>query len=111
MDGEEISSEDIAKLPEDLKEELEKKTSELQFSSLHVMRRIQAAERAMKEQIKELEKRIGLFAVGYLIDELKEKYQEQTEIIAYLEAVQKDILENIDDFRQTEESAPFPWLA
>ena len=111
VDGEEISSEDIAKLPEDLKEELEKKTSELQFSSLHVMRRIQAAERAMKEQIKELEKRIGLFAVGYLIDELKEKYQEQTEIIAYLEAVQKDILENIDDFRQTEEeSAPFPWL-
>ena len=93
VDGEEISSEDIAKLPEDLKEELEKKTSELQFSSLHVMRRIQAAERAMKEQIKELEKRIGLFAVGYLIDELKEKYQEQTEIIAYLEAVQKDILE------------------
>ena len=50
-----------------------------------------------------------MFAVGYLIDELKEKYQEQTEIIAYLEAVQKDILENIDDFRQTEEeSAPFP---
>ncbi|HZK25124.1 MAG TPA: ATP-binding protein [Oscillospiraceae bacterium] len=111
VDGEEVASEDIANLPEDLKEELEKKTNELQFSSLHVMRRIQAAERVMKEQIKELENRIGLFAVGYLIDELKEKYQEQAEIINYLQAVQKDIMENLDDFRQAEEeSTPFPWL-
>lgn len=111
VDGEEVASEDIANLPEDLKDELEKKTNELQFSSLHVMRRIQAAERAMKEQLKELENRIGLFAVGYLIDELKEKYQDQTEIINYLLAVQEDIIANLDDFRQAEEeSSPFPWL-
>ncbi|NLZ38177.1 MAG: AAA family ATPase [Firmicutes bacterium] len=111
VDGEELSSEDIDKLPEELKEELEKKSSELQFNALHVMRRIQSAEREMKEKVKELENRIGLFAVGYLIDELKERYSQEEAVVNYLQAVQKDILENLDDFRQTEEEGmPLPWM-
>ncbi|NLZ93869.1 MAG: AAA family ATPase [Firmicutes bacterium] len=111
VDGEEVATEDIDKLPEDLKEELERKSSELQFNALHVMRRIQAAEREMKDKVKELENRIGLFAVGYLIDELKERYSQEQAVVDYLQAVQKDILENLDDFRQTDEdSIPLPWM-
>ncbi|HHX74579.1 MAG TPA: AAA family ATPase [Firmicutes bacterium] len=111
VDGREITNEEYEQLPEDVKENLERKSSELQLSALKIIRQVQAAEKEMKERIKELENRIGLFAVGYLIDELMERYADNPDVIAYLEAVSKDVLENLDDFRteQTEE-VPFPWL-
>ncbi|MCR3921564.1 MAG: AAA family ATPase, partial [Firmicutes bacterium] len=111
VDGEEVATEDIANLPEELKEDLERKSSELQFNAISVMRRIQAAEREMKEKVKELENKIGLFAVGYLIDELKDRYSNEEAVVAYLLAVRKDILDNLDDFRQDEEEPmQLPWL-
>ncbi|NLM46857.1 MAG: AAA family ATPase [Firmicutes bacterium] len=111
VDGREITNEEYEQLPEDVKENLERKSSELQLSALKIIRQVQAAEKEMKERIKELENRIGLFAVGYLIDELMERYADYPDVLAYLEAVSKDVLENLDDFRteQTEE-VPFPWL-
>ena len=110
IDGKEISTEEYEALPQEVREEMESKSAEIQFKALQVMRRIQSAERAMKGKVKELEIKIGLFAVGFLIEELKERYGEP--VAGYLNAVQKDILENLDDFRggEEEESVPFPWL-
>lgn len=110
VDGKEISTEEYEALPPEVREEMESKSAEIQFKALQVMRRIQNAERAMKEKVKELENKIGLFAVGFLIEELKERYGEP--VAGYLNAVQKDILENLDEFRggEEEEAVPFPWL-
>ncbi|MBS3976053.1 MAG: AAA family ATPase [Syntrophomonadaceae bacterium] len=110
IDGKEISPEEYEKLPSEVREEMENKSAEIQFKALQVMRRIQSAERAIKIKVKELEKRIGLFAVGFQIEELKERYGEP--VAGYLNAVQKDILENLDEFRggEEEEAVPFPWM-
>jgi lon-related putative ATP-dependent protease len=112
VDGKELSGEEFEALPEAEKEVFERKSSDLQLKAIQVMRKIQTAEREMKDAIKELENKIGLFAVGYLIDELKEKYSRQESVVQYLTAVQKDILDNLDDFRASEEDEanPFPWL-
>ncbi|HHX73323.1 MAG TPA: AAA family ATPase [Firmicutes bacterium] len=111
VDGREINNEEYENLPEDVKEKLDRKSSELQLSALKIMRQVQAAEKEMKERIKELENRIGLFAVGYLIDELMERYAGYPDVADYLRAVSKDVLENLDDFRTGQaEEMPFPWL-
>ena len=112
VDGKEISGEEFEALPAETKAEFEKKSNDIQLKAIQVMRRIQGAEREMKDAIKELENKIGIFAVGYLIDELKERYAKEGSVVKYLTEVQKDILENLDDFRTTEEGdgSPFPWM-
>lgn len=112
IDGKEVTGEEYEQLPDEVKEEIERKSGEIQLKALQVTRRIQAAEKTLKDEIKELDDKVALFAVGYLIDELKEKYGNRDGVKAYLSAVQRDILDNIDDFRQAEEEEvmPFPWL-
>lgn len=112
VDGKEVSSEEFEALPEEMKEHFEKKSNEIQIKAIQVMRRIQNAEREMKSGIKDLENRIGLFAVGYLIDDLKERYCALEQVVTYLRGVQKDILDNLDEFRggEEDEALPLPWL-
>jgi len=112
IDGKELSGEDYEALPSEIKEELERKSGDIQLKALNVMRRIQSAERAIKDKIKGLENQIGLFALGYLFEEIKDRYSKLEDVTRYLEAVQKDILNNLDAFRsgEEEEAMPFPWL-
>jgi lon-related putative ATP-dependent protease len=112
VDGQEISTEEFEALPAEKKEEFERRSSEIQLKALQLMRKIQSAEREMKIKIKELENKIGLFAVGYLIDELKERYSKEEMVTGYLTEVQKDILDNLDEFRgvDEDEANPFPWM-
>jgi lon-related putative ATP-dependent protease len=112
VDGKELTGEDFEALPAEVKEELERRSGDIQLKALNVMRRIQSAERAMKDKIGELENQIGLFALGYLFEEIRERYAKLEDVARYLEAVQKDVLSNLDDFRsgEEEEAMPFPWL-
>ncbi len=112
IDGKELSGEEFEALPAEVKEELEKKSEDIQYKAINVMRRIQAAEREMKDRIKELENQVGLFALGYLFEEIKGRYSKLADVAGYLEAVQKDVLDNLDEFRSggEEDAMPFPWL-
>jgi predicted ATP-dependent protease len=112
VDGKELSSEEFEALPEEEKEAFERKSSDLQLKAIQVIRKIQNAEKEMKEKTKGLENKIGLFAVGYLIDELKERYNQQESVVKYLSDVQKDILDNLNEFRgdEEDEAMPIPWM-
>lgn len=112
VNGEELSNEDYEALSEEEKEEFERKSSNVQIKAIQVVRKIQNAEKEMKAQIKDLENKIGLFAVGYLIDELKERYSTLDSVVRYLDEVQKDILDNLDEFRgvEEEEAMQIPWM-
>ncbi len=109
VDGKPMSAEDYEKLDLPVREELERKSTDIQLKGLEIMRRIQMAEKETKEKIKELESRIGLFAVGPLFEELKEKYNSYPAVIAHLEAVKENVLEELNVFRGEEEAPAFPW--
>lgn len=55
-------------------------------------------EREGRNKIRELNHEVAAFAVGHLIDELRRKYQALPEAVAYLEAMQQDVIENVDEF-------------
>lgn len=109
--GKAMKSDDFAALSEEETTAIEAKANQLQEKSLEIMRKIRNAEKEMKDRTKELENQIGLFAVGHLISELKEKYTTFPEIIQYLTNIQKDILEHLDNFQATEdeEGELAPW--
>ncbi|RJX25787.1 MAG: ATP-dependent protease [Dethiobacter sp.] len=112
-DGKEMSEEEFNQLEQPQKEELEKKSTEVQLKAMEIVRLIQNEEKNLKDRFKDLEYETGLQVVGHLIDELKDKYMKFPRVINYLEALKDDVLENLDNFKGEEaedKQFPFPWL-
>jgi lon-related putative ATP-dependent protease len=61
-------------------------------------------QREARNKIKELNRQIVMFASGHLIDELKTKYHCHEVILTYLEAVQQDVINNLQNFRLEEDT-------
>jgi len=102
VDGEPMEEEEYNKLDDDMKERINEKLTQIQLEAVDVIRKIRELEKEAREQAVKLDNRIGLFTVGFRIDDLKEKYKDYPKIIKYLDDLKKDILENIDEFREEE---------
>lgn len=99
-----VTPEEFQKLDKDEREAIEKKLLAAHESSAEVIRKIQNIEREVREQLKGLDTKIGLYAVGHLIEELQEKYNDYQQVVDYLETVKQDVVKNINDFKpQTED--------
>jgi predicted ATP-dependent protease len=98
-DGRPLNDTEFSAMPAEEREDLLKRRDRLQEEMKAVMKQGRALERAIQEQLQTLDKRIALTIVGGLIDDLDEQYQDLPEVLAYLKAVQEDILNNIEPFR------------
>lgn len=110
VEGEQINEEEYAKLDQTKKDELEKKSTEVQLKAMEIMRRVQKEERDLKEKLKELDQRIGMAATGHLFSELIEHYEQYPLVKKYLQSFQEDVLSNLSDFRGDEEDQQNPML-
>ena len=101
-----LAPEQYEQLPQEIKKRFESRRPELQEALEKATRRARELEKTAKENLKKLVVEVTTFALGHLIDELKQKYAGLPEAAAYLDEVQKDIIENVDRFRPSE--APIP---
>lgn len=104
IDGEAIEESEYESLDENVKQQILGVTDEIQEEVSQTMKELKDLEKNAKQKIEDLEYKIGLFAVGHYISCLKEKYKEFNKVIKYLEDVQEDILENIQEFLEHEDS-------
>jgi lon-related putative ATP-dependent protease len=102
-DDEVIDPKEFKKLPDDVKHKFEAEIAELQEALEHILRMAPQWRREARERIKQLNAELAMSAVGHLIDELREHYQDQDEVLKYLDSVQEDVIANVDDFRRGEE--------
>lgn len=113
-DGKAIPPEEFQQLDKEEKEKIEKKIIMVHEKAMEVVRRMQELEREMREEIRKLDGKVGLFAAGSLIDEVLVKYQEYVEVVEYLEAIKEDAVKNINDFKansgEEDQSNPFAFL-
>ena len=102
-DGEVVGAEEFAKLPE--AEQLRIKTSieALQTKLERLIRDTMRWRRERLERIRELNREMTLYAVGHLVDELKQRYASWPRVVEYLDAVQRDVIEHADDFRKSDD--------
>lgn len=105
-DGEVMDDEKFAKLSDTEKRSIQEKIKVLQQRLKEAIKLVKDAEKETKRKLIELEKRIASSAVVYHIDDLKEKYNFNQKIIDYLNDVQEDVLNNLDDFKQSELPVP-----
>lgn len=102
VEGKTISEQEYGELDEEIRNDIEERTDIIQQETMEIIRKIKNVEREADEKVSEWENKIALFAVGMHINDLKEKYTEYEKITAFLDKVQYDILENLDDFIDVE---------
>ena len=103
-EGEVLSPEEFKELPEDERKQMEQNLENLQEELKGILEQVPRVQRLVRDRLKELNQEMTNFSVGGLINELKNRYSEHPEIVEYLDAVQKDIVENADDVLSSDET-------
>jgi lon-related putative ATP-dependent protease len=96
-DGEVLSPEALQNLSEEERKRLEANSEELQEELQKILRHVPRWQREAREKLRELNREMTNFAVGGLIDELREKYADFSRVVDYLDAVREDVIENARD--------------
>jgi len=99
LEGKPLSREEFEALPEDVKKEIKERSDRLQEEIRQALAKARKIEKEFNERIRQLDKEVALFAVGHLLDDLREKYHLFGEVTGYLAKVREDIIEHIDEFR------------
>ncbi|MCB1950127.1 ATP-binding protein [Nitrosomonas sp.] len=99
-----IKPKEFDALPESEKRRIEETVNALEEKLTGILRMQPQWQREARNKVKELNREIVMFASGHLIDELKNKYKDHAVIQAYLEAVQQDVIQNLQNFRRDEET-------
>ena len=74
------------------------------------LRQVRENEKALRDALAQLDRELGLSAVGHHLNPLKEKYAGFQKIIHYLESVQEDLLLNLEDFKPQAPPPQIPGL-
>lgn len=93
------------------KEKLEEVGQELTEKLNDVLRQVRDNEKLTKDSLSQLDRDLGNSSVGHHIDPLREKYGDNPKVVEYLNAVQEDIIANLEDFKpQQPVQSPIPGL-
>jgi lon-related putative ATP-dependent protease len=115
INGKPISQEEMISLTPETKKKIQEKREKLESELRSTMRQFSDMERKIREELKNLNRDVALYALGHLVEDLIEKYQFSPEITAYLKDMQNDILDNLNQFIKKEEAQqrmafPVPWM-
>jgi lon-related putative ATP-dependent protease len=102
--GEILNPEEFEKLPEDEHKQIETRISDLQKRLQAVLRQMPLLEHEGREKIRKLNNEVAVFAAGHLIDELRKKYLDFPQVVSFLDALQDDVSENVDEFLSPQEN-------
>ena len=106
INGRPVPDEEFINLPEGVRTEVQRRRDALNTELRSTLRQVQEIERRGAEVIKNLNHDIALYAIGNLVTDLKEKYADVPEVPEYIDAVQNDILENLQAFLGADEQQP-----
>ena len=98
--GQPIPSEDFEKMPAAEKESLQAKKDELDRDIKTSFQKIREAQNRTRRRLEEEDRSLLMFVVGGLFQEMTERYKGSEKVTRYLEAVQVDLLENIDALKR-----------
>ncbi|MRR35231.1 ATP-binding protein, partial [bacterium] len=110
-EGRNYTQEEYEALSDQEKEKLEEVGQELTEKLNDVLRQVRDNEKQTKESLAQLDRDLGNASVGHHIDPLREKYGDNSKVVEYLNAVQEDIIANLEDFKpQQSVQSPIPGL-
>ena len=109
-DGKVIGDKDFEKLPEPEQQKIKAAIDRLGQELAKRIEQLPQLRKNAYERIKSLNREFTAHAVGLLLKALKASYSSMPQVVDYLDEVEKDIIENADEFRESEPS-PLPFLS
>jgi len=99
-DGKIMSPEKFEELPEAEKEAIRKETTEIEVEIKEALRNIPIWTRETRRKIKELNREISQMTVDQFIADLQNTYHDYPQVLSFLDAVNGDIVDNVDTVRK-----------
>lgn len=97
--GRNYTQEEYDALNEKKRLKLEKQGKQLTEQLNEVLRQVREQEKLTKDALAQADRDVGMSCLGHRLDPLREKYAEIEKVLAYLDSVQEDILNTLDDFK------------
>jgi lon-related putative ATP-dependent protease len=97
-DGKVLTPELFEALPQAERERIQHDLEELQGELEAVMQKVPQGEREHREAVRELNRNTTGAAIALMMDELRAGYCDFPDVVQHLDAVERDIKENADDF-------------
>ena len=107
-DGKVMEREEFDALPEEERKRIESDLETAQGELEAVMQQVPQWEREHRDAARELARDTTGFAVASVIAELRNNYADLPDVLEYLDAVESDIKENVDDFLPQPQQAQPP---
>lgn len=98
-DGRNYTQEEYEALTDKKRNKLDLSGKKLTEQLNDVLRRVRDNEKATKDALSQADRDLGMSCLGHRLDPLKERYNSLDKVLAFLEAVQEDILNNLEDFK------------
>ncbi len=99
-----MSPDDFDKLSTEEKTRIEQAIAGLQEQLEKVIRQVHQWRRERIERVRKLNEEVVLFAVGHLIDDLRRDYADFPAVCGYLNEVQQNVIESMDEFRHPKQA-------
>jgi lon-related putative ATP-dependent protease len=97
-DGEVLPPEEFQKLPEEERTRIESEITTMQEELQKVLLQVPRWEREFRTRLRDLDQEVATLVINDVISDLYVKYKELPNVVEYLQAVQKDVGENLGDF-------------
>src|SRR5262247_2927510 len=98
QNGQPMPREVFEQLPPETKAQLEQREKQIQAEVAASLRQMRQIEKEAKERVRALDREVALYAAGPLIAELREAYGDHPDVLAFIEQIEKDLPEHLDDF-------------
>jgi lon-related putative ATP-dependent protease len=105
VDGEPLTAEKMKELDDKTLKRIEKKQKELKKEMQTTLQQVQELQKKAKQKVQEIDRKAVAFAIDHLLDELKEKYKESENAVAFLAEVRTSLLKNVNSFKQLKKMA------
>ncbi len=109
-EGETMSREAYEALPQEERKRIDDGLEALNEELQQIMRLVRQDERGGRDALRELDNEVTTYAAKHLIDEACEKWCSVVEVSEYLQAVLRDVVENVDDFKKSDEDNPMTFM-
>ncbi len=103
-EGQVVSREDFSKWPEERQNKIRAHIQKLESELQDTIRKVPQWEREHRKKLRELNSEVTRYAIEHSINELRARYDSLPQVLAYFDDVEKDLLENYDDFLLSREA-------
>ncbi|MGD8402086.1 MAG: ATP-binding protein [Anaerolineales bacterium] len=106
-EGKPMSEADFLGLSEAEREGMKATQEKIQNEVENALRQTRSLDNSAQEALEKLDRQVVQFVLQHALERLLEKYKAQSDILDFLKSIEKDILENIPQFKpQAEENEP-----